>query len=316
MNKIFRSACLAVPAALVVIMCSVMCGCMTAPRQQMFATQEKAVDAFVAAVRSNDIKTLEKILGPDASDIISSGDETDDKAARAMFLKYYDRKNSIVKVRERKAEIVIGEEAWPFPIPVISRKGQWFFDTDAGREEILDRRVGRNELSTIQTLLAVVDAQREYAMKDRDADGILEYAEKFKSVSGAKDGLYWKAAADEEQSPLGLMAARAQEERYTAKSGEEGNQPYHGYIFRIIKEQGANATGGAFEYVVNGNMIGGFAVVAFPAQYGNSGVMTFSVNYDGVVYQKDLGPDTADIAAKIDAYDTDASWQKTKSKID
>jgi hypothetical protein len=208
--------------------------------------------------------------------------------------------------------LVIGNHDWPFPIPIVRKGETWVFDTMAGKEEMLNRRIGRNELNTIQTCQAYVDSQREYALKDRDGDGLLEYAQKFRSTAGKKDGLYWQAMEGEEQSPLGEFAARAVKEGYTSKKPGDNPVPYHGYFYKILKAQGKNAPGGAYDYVVKGSMIGGFALVAYPAEYGNSGVMTFIVNHDGVVYEKDLGKDTAKIASTMTKYDPEKTWKKAE----
>ena len=311
-----RTAGLPACLATALMVCAFAVGCRTIPKQQAYGSPEAAVGALIAAVRTNDTGTLSLILGPGADEVLSSGDETDDVVGHAKFLALYDEKHGLVKDGENKVEIVVGKAEWPFPIPAVKGREGWVFDTKAGMDEVLDRRVGRNELQTIQALLAIVDAQREYAMKDRDGDGIIEYASKFRSTPGSKDGLYWEAAGGGEPSPLGLMAAQAQKEHYVAKMPEEGLQPYHGYIFRILAKQGPHARGGAFDYMVNGNMIGGFAVVASPAQYGNSGVMTFMVNYNGIVYQKDLGEDTEEIAARMDSFDPDETWRKARQTIE
>jgi hypothetical protein len=184
----------------------------------------------------------------------------------------------------------------------------------AGKEELLNRRIGRNELNTIQTCLAMVDAQREYAMKDRDSDKVREYAQKFMSTKGKKDGLYWEVKEGEKQSPLGSLAAQAVQEGYASKKPGDKPSPYHGYFYRILKAQGKNAPGGAYDYVVNGNMIGGFALVAYPAEYGASGIMTFVVNHDGVVYEKDLGKETGKIAKAMTKFDPDKTWKKVEEQ--
>jgi hypothetical protein len=315
-NRIYRAAGSILLGAAVLTVGAVPGRCQAASAQKMFEAPEKAVEAFVDAIRKDDSKELKSVLGPEADEVISSGDETADKTTRAKFLQFFDEKNQVLKEGEDKAELIIGNDEWPFPIPIVKGKTGWFFDTASGKEEILDRRIGRNELQTVQVLLAAVDAQREYAMEDRDNDGILEYAEKFRSDPDAKNGLFWKVAEGEKPSPLGLLAAQAQEEHYAPKAPEEGPQPFHGYLFRMIKKQGPNAPGGALDYVVNGSMIGGFAIEAYPVEYGNSGVMTFMVNYDGVVYQKDLGPDTDMLAKEMDAYNPDASWEKAKATIE
>ena len=208
--------------------------------------------------------------------------------------------------------LVIGEKDWPFPIPLVKKADQWIFDTKAGKEEILNRRIGENELSTVQTLLAVVDAQREYAMNDRDNDGLLEYAEKFRSDPGKKNGLYWETKEGEQPSPLGELVADARAEGYTRAGTKQSPIPFHGYYFRMLKKQGKHAAGGAFDYVVKNNMIGGFAVVAYPAVYGSSGVMTFVVNYEGVVYEKDLGKNTVKTAKAMTSFDPDKTWKKVE----
>lgn len=281
-----------------------------AVKQKGFATPEEAIKAVIAAARNNDDRELIAIFGPSAKDIIFSGDAVADKQRREGFLKAYDEKNSLVSEKGGMV-VVIGKDEWPFPIPIAKRGERWYFDTAAGKEEILNRRIGENELSTIQTCLAIVDAEREYATKDVAGDGIHEYAHKFISDAGKKNGLYWETKEGEEPSPLGPAVARAKKEGYTKKSGDEPS-PFHGYYFRILKAQGKNAAGGAFDYVVKGKMIGGFAVVAYPAKYGNSGVMAFIVNHDGVVFQKDLGRNTAKTATAMKKFDPDKTWKKVE----
>jgi hypothetical protein len=206
---------------------------------------------------------------------------------------------------------VIGNNNWPFPIPLVKKGEGWVFDTDKGREEILNRRIGENELYTIQVCRAIVDAQREYAIKDRDKNGLLEYAEKFVSDPGKKNGLYWETRAGEGQSPLGPIMARARGEGYQGKPSATPS-PYHGYYYKILTAQGKDAPGGAYSYLVKGKMIGGFGVVAYPAEYENSGVMTFIVNHDGTVIQKDLGKNTASVAKGMTVYNPDKTWTEVK----
>ena len=282
-----------------------------AVKQKGFATPDEAVKAFAAAMESNDEKELLSIFGTAAKELISSGDPVNDKQRREMFISDYNRKNKLVQEGSRMV-LNVGEKDWPFPVPLVKKGDQWFFDTKAGKEEILNRRIGENELSTVQTLLAVVDAQREYAMKDRDNDGIREYAEKFGSDPGKKNGLYWKTNPGEEPSPLGELVADALAEGYSRTGTKQGPFPFHGYYFRMLKKQGKHATGGAFDYVVKNKMIGGFAVVAYPAVYGNSGVMTFMVNHEGVVYEKDLGKNTAKTATTMMSFDPDKTWKKVE----
>ena len=282
-----------------------------AAKQKGFASAEEAVKVAVTAARNNDDKELIAIFGPSSKDLLFSGDAVEDKQRRERFLKAFDEKNSLVS-EEGGMILVVGANDWPFPIPLVKKGEVWSFDTIKGREEILNRRIGENELSTIQTMLAIVDAQREYAMKDLDGDGILEYAEKFRSDAGKKNGLYWITKEGEEPSPLGDLVAGARAEGYTKAGTKDKPMPFHGYYFRLMKAQGKNAAGGAFDYVVKGQMIGGFAVIASPAKYGNSGVMTFLVNHDGVVYQKDLGKNTEKAAKAIKKFDPDKTWVKAQ----
>jgi hypothetical protein len=300
-------------AAAVVTMIFVLAGTAAdaATRQKGFATPEDAVKAFAAALKSDDEKELLSIFGPAGKELISSGDPVRDKQRRERFISDYDRKNSIAP-EGSKMVLVVGEKDWPFPIPLVKKGDLWIFDTKAGIEEILNRRIGEDELSTVQTLLAVVDAQREYAMKDRDNSGIRQYAEKFASDPGKKNGLYWETKPGEEPSPLGELVADARAEGYSRSGAKQGPIPYHGYYFRMLKKQGKNAPTGAFDYIVKNKMIGGFAVVAYPAAYGNSGVMTFMVNHEGVVYEKDLGPNTAAIAKGMISFDPDKTWKKAE----
>ena len=284
---------------------------LAAPKQKVFATGERGVNAFVKALRENNKEELLAIFGTDANELVSSGDEVADRQRREMFVKAYDEQNSIAPEGD-KLVLIVGKNAWPFPIPLVKQEGQWVFDTAAGKEEILNRRIGRNELDTIQVMLAIIDAEREYAMKSHDSNGLLVYAQKFKSDPGKKNGLYWETKEGEEPSPLGLFAAKAKEEGYFGEKPSEKPQPYHGYFYRILTAQGTNAPGGAFDYIVNGKMIGGFAVVAYPAEYGNSGVMTFIVNHDGVVYQKDLEEDTEKESQAIKLFDPDKTWAKVQ----
>jgi len=280
-------------------------------KQKGFATPEAAVRAFAAAMESNDENELLSIFGMAGKELISSGDPVRDKQRRETFIADYNRKNKLAQEGSRMI-LNVGEKDWPFPIPLVKQGDQWFFDTKAGKEEILNRRIGENELSTVQTLLAIVDAQREYAMHDRNNDGIREYAEKFGSDPGKKNGLYWTTQPGEAPSPLGELVAEARAEGYRRSGTQQGPIPFHGYYFRILKKQGKHAAGGAFDYVVKNKMIGGFAVVAYPAAYGSSGVMTFIVSHEGVVYQKDLGKNTAKTATAMTSFDPDKTWKKVE----
>ena len=271
--------------------------------QQSYRTPEDAAAALAAAVKSGPRDIL-KVLGGAAEDIVFSGDEVADNDIRQRFSSMYDARHGIKAEGNKSATLILGPDDFPFPIPLVNTKAGWEFDTDGGRIEVLRRRIGRNELDAIQTALAFVDAQNEYADKDR-GEGVGIYAQHIMSSPGKKDGLFWRD--DNDPSPLGPLAAQASSEGY--KAGE-GMAPYHGYYFRILKGQGPDAPGGALNYVVKGKMIGGFALIAWPAEYGNSGVMTFLVNHAGVVYQKDLGQRTDFVAKRLTLFDPDQTWKK------
>jgi len=272
--------------------------------QQAYPTPEDAVAALSAAVKSGTKTSILKVLGNGAEDVVESGDEVADAETRQRFLSAYDARHSIKTEGNKKAVLILGADDFPFPIPLVNSKSGWEFDTDQGRIEILYRRIGHNELDAIQTCLAFVDAENEYADKDR-GDGAGVYAQRIVSTPGKKDGLFWRD--DRDPSPLGELAAQASAEGY--KVDGQG-APYHGYYFRILQGQGPDAPGGAFNYVVKGKMIGGFALIAYPAEYGNSGVMTFLVNHAGTVYQKDLGNRTEAIARRVTRFDPDQTWKK------
>jgi DUF2950 family protein len=275
--------------------------------QPTYASPEQAISSLVAAVKSGNKAELEKILGPGSKKLVTSGDPVADKNIREQFLAEANDATKAVKRDDTHVFFKLGKDEWPFPVPVVAKGSAWRFDSKAGEQEILDRRIGNNELSTIDVCLAYVDAQRDYATKDRNNDGFIEYATRFLSSPGKHDGLYWPAQAGEEESPMGPLMVSAQAEGYKATKGKR--TPYHGYYYRILKSQGPHAEGGAVDYVVAGHMIGGFALVAFPAQYGSTGIMTFIVNHAGVVYQKDLGPRTATRAGQMTRFDPDPSWK-------
>jgi hypothetical protein len=277
--------------------------------QQTYKTPDEAAEALVSAARADDQKAELVVLGPHGEDIVSSGDKVSDNAVRERFLKSYDAKHQFTMNGDSKAILVIGDNDYPFPIPLVRKRDKWSFDTEGGRREILYRRIGHNELNAIQVCLAYVDAQIEYAEKDRTGAGLGVYAERFISSTGKKDGLYWPTTQGEEESPLGELFAKASKQGY--KTGED-RSPYHGYYYKILTKQGPRAPGGAVNYVVNGKMIGGFALVAYPAEYRNSGVMTFMVDHTGTVFEKDLGPDTGELAEKITSFDPDAAWKKVE----
>lgn len=272
--------------------------------QQAYPSPENAAAALVAAVKTGTKSAILKVLGNAGADIVESGDDVADAEMRQRFLSAYDARNSIRTEGNKKATLILGADDFPFPIPLVNGRTGWEFDTAAGRREVLYRRIGRNELDAIQTSLAFVDAQNEYAEKDRTGEGAGVYAQRVVSSPGKKDGLFWRD--DSDPSPLGELMAQASAEGYKAEQAE----PYHGYYFRIMRGQGSDAPGGAFNYVVKGKMIGGFALIAYPAEYGNSGVMTFIVNHAGTVYQKDLGKRTESIAKRIYLFDPDQTWKK------
>jgi hypothetical protein len=275
-----------------------------APSQKSFATPDDAVNALVQAVKTNDRTAMLSALG-DAGDWLSSGDAAADKARVERFLSEYDAKHTIIRDGD-KATLTIGSDDFPFAFPLAKSGDRWRFDTAAGKEELLARRIGGNELSAIKVLQAIVDAELEYASEDRAGDGVLAYAQRFASRPGKRDGLYWPAKAGEPESPLGMLVAQATSEGY--KQGDKPPTPYHGYLYRMLKGQGKNAESGAFDYVVRGRGIAGFAVVAYPARYGNSGIMTFIVNQDGKIHEADLGPETRAKAEGMQRFDPGKGW--------
>jgi hypothetical protein len=310
LGKIGRVGFAMVIASAVVIIVSYQSGAAADLKQRVFKSPDEAVKALIDSVRAKDTKELLAIFGPSGKEIISSGDEVADKEIGERFVKAYEEAGKLVTEGEKRMVLHVGKEDYPFPIPIVKKGEIWFFDTKVGKEEILNRRIGRNELSTIQVSLAYVDAQREYARRDRDGGGLREYAQKFISEKGKKDGLYWETKQGEEESPLGSLVSRALKEGYTKKGDKP--IPYHGYYYRILKAQGKNAPDGEYDYVVKGRMIGGFGLVAFPAEYGVSGVMTFIVNHDGVVCEKDLGKVTERVAGAMKKFDPDKTWKRVE----
>jgi len=280
-----------------------------APTQKTFATPALAVDALIAANRGNHLNELRAILGPESARLVYSGDPVADEHGGTRFVAHYDEAHKLELDGESKAILIVGKDEWPFPIPLVRRHGRWHFDTEAGADEILNRRIGRNELTVIQVCRGYVAAQREYAALRVGPGGSPEYARRFMSTAGQHDGLYWPVQAGEAESPLGPLIAQARAAGYQPGATHAKPRPYYGYFFRILPKQGENAAGGAKDYVVGDRMTGGFALLAYPATYGDSGVMTFIVNQAGIVYQKNLGPDTAHVAQQIIRYDPDASWQ-------
>jgi hypothetical protein len=280
----------------------------TAADQRTFATPEAAVDALQAALKANDEAALTAIFGDKHKDLIGSGDAAQDAAVRAKAAEALTTFRALDARGENRRVLLMGERAWPLPIPLVKTASAWRFATEEGADELVNRRIGGNERGAIHVLRAYVDAQRQYAAVDRDGDGVRQYAMKLGSSPGKHDGLYWPAdaAKGEEESPIGPLLAAASFNPEARKAGD----PYRGYHFRILTRQGKNAPGGAYSYVINGRMIAGFAMVAYPHEYGSSGVMTFIVNHNGKVYERNLGPNTANVAAKMSAFDPGAGWKE------
>ena len=283
--------------------------CASAANEQTFASPQEAVNALVAAATNHDTNALHSIFGPEGHDLISP-DVVQATEAFKMFVQRLTEKAQLVNHSDSNVTLEIGADGWPFPIPLVKQDGRWFFDTAAGREEILARRVGSGEMGAIDVCNAYVEAQREYASEDRMGDGVLAYAQFLRSTPDTHDGLFWPTNSGGELSPLGPLVAQARVEGYhrTAKMLDDEQAPYHGYYFKILTRQGKHAPGGKYNCIINGRMIAGFALVAWPAEWGNTGVMTFIVNQQGKVYQKNLGPKTAKIAKAITTYDPDDTW--------
>ena len=276
--------------------------------QASYASPEEAAKALYEAFKVHDAKAIYKVFGPGSDKLIYTGDTVADQEMRERFLAAYENANRIEREGEAKAILLVGEQEFPVPFPLVKASKGWQFDAKAGAEEIINRRIGENELFAIKSCLAYGDAQQEYAEADRDGDGLIEYAQKFRSSEGKRDGLYWPTKEGEPLSPLGPLAAQVRSEGYSAKGANP--VPLHGYYYRILTGQGKDAPGGAYDYLVRGNLIGGYALVAYPARWGASGVMTFICNHDGVVYQQNLGEKSAELASKMTRFNPDASWQK------
>ena len=284
----------------------------SAAKQSSFASSEAAAAALADAVRGKDVQKLLAVVGPGSGDWLFSGDQVQDANDWKKFLAAYDEKHSFDD-KGTRAVLQVGKDDWPFPAPLVKKDGKWLFDANAGREEILNRRIGQNELDTMQTLLAVVDAQREYAASDPDRNGFADYARRFVSTPGKKDGLYWATEAGKPESPLGPLVAVAASEGYGQKGAKtQTQQAFHGYYYKLLTSQGKNAAGGAYDYMVGDKLLGGFAIVAWPARYRVSGVTTFIVSHDGVVYEKDLGANGASVASAMSRYNPDPSWRKAQ----
>ncbi|HZL45482.1 MAG TPA: DUF2950 domain-containing protein [Opitutaceae bacterium] len=280
------------------------------PRQ--FSSPEEAVKALVAATQAGDQPTVYAIFGPEVKELLS-GDPKQDALEFARFARLVGQFSRLVQKADDRFVLNLGDQNWPFPIPLVKKDGAWFFDTAAGKEEIVNRRIGEDELIAIGVCRTYLAAQREYASEDRAGDGVLKFAQKLRSTPGQKDGLYWPAAPDEDPSPFGPLIAEVRAEGYGGKTAEGEPQPFHGYRFKILTAQGASAPGGAYNYIINGNLIAGFALVAYPEHWGESGVMTFIVNQWGKVYERNLGAQSADIAAAMTDFDPDQDWKAVTS---
>ena len=279
--------------------------------QKTFASAEDAAKALADAMRAKDRRQTWQILGPGASKLLSSGDPVQDDDARKAFVTGYDQSVKFERQPDGRTTLLVGPGDFPFPYPLVARDGHWRFDAKQGNTEVLDRRIGRNELSAISVCLAYVDAQREYATRDRDGNGLLEYAQRLTSTPGTQDGLYWETKEGEPPSPMGPLVARARGQGYGQAASDA---PYHGYLYKILTGQGKDAPAGGYNYIVDGRMIGGFGLVAYPARWGKSGVMTFICSHDGIVYERNLGAGTQAIASQMTLFDPGAGWVSTKDQ--
>jgi hypothetical protein len=280
------------------------------PVQQSYASPDDAATALAAAARSHDAAALRAVLGPGSEALITSGDRYADEAAQSRFAESYDAHHELVPQGTERMVLDIGTNDWPLPIPIVRQESRWYFDSHEGAQEIIDRRIGGNEIAAIRVSLAYVDAQNDYFERKKQQTGTGEYAQSLVSTPGKHDGLYWPAADGQEDSPFEPLVAQAEDEGYPGELTHGKLTPYQGYFFRILHSQGAEAPEGAKNYVRNGSMTGGFALIAWPASYASSGIMSFIVNQDGIVFQKDLGPETARVAGRITQFNSDASWAR------
>jgi len=283
--------------------------------RHQFSSQQEAADALVNAAKATDDSALVDVLGAAAKPAIDSGDPVQNRNARERFVQAFEQTHAVVDGPEDTRILTVGADRWPFPFPLVRHGDRWRFDTSMGIDEIVNRRVGANELDTIQSCLAFVDAQHEYYMRNPQQDALMHFARRLFSSPGQRDGLYWPTVGGEAPSPLGESFAVARSEGYF-QGRTAADEPYHGYVYRLLTRQGPHADGGAYDYLVGDRMLGGFALIAIPSDYGNSGVMTFIVNYDGIVFSRDLGSETAQVAAAIDAFDPDAGWKREVSIVD
>jgi hypothetical protein len=282
-------------------------------KPRVFVTPEEGVKALLEATKTDDHAALREIFGSDVDEILS-GDKVQEASELTTVSKAIAQMCNLSKEGADKVILNIGSENWPFPIPLVKKEGQWQFDVAAGKDEIVNRRIGDDELNTLDVMRHYVDAQREYASVDRDGNGVLKYAQKILSTPGKQDGLFWDPADGEGQSPFGPLIAEATVQGYSAKNTSDTPVAFHGYYYKVLRAQGAAAPGGKYNYIINGNMIAGFALVAWPSIYGQSGIMTFVVNQQGKVYQKNCGPKTAAIAADMTEYNPDKSWKLVENE--
>lgn len=283
-------------------------------KPRVFATPEDGAKALLDATQSGNPASLREVFGAGGDEILS-GDKVQEASEIATFSKAIAKMCNLSKVGDDKVVLNVGSENWPFPIPLVKKDGQWQFDVAVGKDEILNRRIGEDEINTISVMRNYVNAQREYATEDRDGSGVLKYAQKILSTPGKQDGLYWETNDQSGESPFGPMIALATTQGYSAKKKTEAPVPFHGYYYKVLKSQGSNAPGGEYNYVINGNMIAGFALLAWPSIYGQSGIMTFVVNQQGMVYQKNFGPRTATVAAVMTEYNPDKSWKLVEDEL-
>jgi hypothetical protein len=282
------------------------------PGAKVYPTTLAATDALLAAASQKDTAALLDVLGPNGRSVIFSGDETMDRSNRVVFVLAAQDKTTLYSLSPGTVFLMVGDDDWPFPVPLVKGEKGWTWDVAAGKEEVLSRRIGRDEISAINLCKAFVQAQREFALANPNAKRVGVYAQRFVSTEGKRDGLYWPAKEGEPASPFGPLVAKAAADGYAAAGAAAGPRPFYGYHFKILKSQGKDAPGGAKDYVKDGEMTGGFAMVAWPAEYGNSGIMTFLVNQTGIVFEKDLGAKTGDVAKAMEAFNPDLTWKPTK----
>jgi Protein of unknown function (DUF2950) len=281
------------------------------PGQKTYSSPQEASAALHEAIRSGDQQSLRQVLGPTANEMISSGDKDEDRRSQQQFVEKYQQMHRLGKERDGRITLYVGAENWPMPVPLVSNRNRWYFDCENGKREILLRRVGRNEMQAMEVCRALVEAQREYSAEPRDGDSVKQYAARFVSDEGKQNGLYWKSDGGKPESPIGPLVTFASTEDYR-KASIPQPKAFYGYYFRLLNRQGKNAPGGARSYFVNGKMTRGFAFVAYPAEYGSSGVMTFIINQDGIMYQKDLGSNTTNRARTLSSYNPDTTWKRVQ----